>query len=147
MASNEIHEFCSVLNVYLMSRYKYKTPPAYHNIHTVSAGRKLFDLYFRFKVNSCYWRDDTLVIAVIAFNSRRKGNGLNLLEMLSDLPAEFCISKIGIEEANSQSAAFATTFGFKNFSGNNWIIDVVDLRENLNDYPRIRKDKSSTASR
>lgn len=139
MTSNEIHDFCSYLNIYLMNRFKYKTPPASHNHQTVNARRKLFDLYFRFKPNSHFWKPDTLVIARIGFHSTRKGNGTNLLEMLVHLPSKYGVSKIGMEETNEQSTAFVKTFGFTNIAGNHWIIDVIELRRNLNDYVYIIK--------
>ena len=128
MTGYNIETLCKDLNYYLKKKYNYQTNPATCNKRTIDARRKFFKLYFRFRINNYRWEADTLVIANISFYKQRSGNGTDLLKFLVNLAAKYEITKIGIEETNSNSSAFARRFGFKNFNREDWIIGIPDLK-------------------
>lgn len=74
MHSTELLRFKEDLDIYLMNRYGYKKKPSHLGIGpNISATRKAFDLYLRFK--PVRW-SNTLVIARIEFDKTRVGNGI-----------------------------------------------------------------------
>ncbi|MFC1503722.1 GNAT family N-acetyltransferase [Pseudomonadota bacterium] len=131
MPLSDIQCLCKDINQYLMKRFKYKSCPASHNRRTISAYRKQFDLYFRFRPNTEYWQTDSFVIARIGFHETRKGHGTDLLRFIVSRAVTYGIKKIGIETANENSSAFASYYGFSNFSGSHWVVDVSELQDRL----------------
>lgn len=130
-----IHEFCSDLNLFLINQFNYKKPPAKVYLNTITAYRKKVDLYIRFKIETIIWKNDTLVLARIAFEKKQKGNGRKLLSFLVNHAKKYGYQKIGIEQANEASSMFARKYGFQNQSQEkHWIVTVENLENNLKNY-------------
>ncbi len=115
-----------------MQRYNCKTPPATVKQNTISANRKAVELYLRYNKDVVRWDKHTLVIARLSFDQRRKGNGMDLLRFFAQKSREYKYTKIGIEEANANSIAFARKFGFKKQAiEGDWIVGVNELESKL----------------
>lgn len=128
-----IKDFCNDLNQYLVQEFKYKIPPAHIHLDTIDVNRKKVELYIRYKTDTLIWQNDTLVLARLAFETKRKGNGRNLLTFFVNQSEKYGYKKIGLEQTNKYAAAFAQKYGFKNLSENrHWIINVEDLKAELN---------------
>lgn len=128
-----IKDFCNDLNEYLIQEFKYKIPPARIHLNTIDVNRKKVELYIRYKTDTLIWQNDTLVLARLAFETRRKGNGRNLLSYFVNQAEKYDYKKIGLEQTNKYATAFAQKYGFKNLSENrHWIINVEDLKSELN---------------
>ncbi|WP_225548045.1 hypothetical protein [Chromobacterium violaceum] len=115
-----------------MNRYGYKKKPSHLGIGpTISATRKAFDLYLRFK--PVRW-NNTLVIARIEFDKTRTGNGTSLLEVLTMLSEKYHYDSIGIEAALTEEiVSFVKKFGFSKVPNKNddWLIPITTLKQNL----------------
>ncbi len=131
-----IQNFQNDLSSFIKTNFNYKADPTtlgYSN--TLGVNRKRVELYIRFKTICNPWKDDTLVIASIAFQEQRKGNGRKLLSFLVNQAQKYNYEKIGIEQTNEKAINFANKYGFKNVSENkHWIINVSDLKNELNSY-------------
>jgi hypothetical protein len=128
-------EFCEELNLYLMTRYKYKKKHAYiSRRNTIRADRKYFNIYLRFKPHkNIGWGDNCLVIASIGFFKVHCGNGTSFLKFLLDVADKYCFTSIGIETASTEAIfGFATKYEFKDIKdGDNWIAPVNSLKQRL----------------
>ena len=116
--------FCEEFNLYLINRFGYKKKTAYisHDGRTITAKRKLFDLYFRWLPGNSDWGMNTLVVARIHFHQTRVGHGSALINFLVEQAPCYGYQQIAIEYANSNSAAFAQRQGFTNKAGTrDWI--------------------------
>lgn len=126
--------FCERLNLFLMDRFDYKTPPAsWSTISvTVDARRKKFDLYFRFFEEEDYerfWGGKAIVISRIGFQRTRRGHGDSLLKFIVEFAQENNYEAIGIEQANTAAIKnFAKKYGFSRIgTTNNYTIPVDQL--------------------
>lgn len=130
-----IQNFCDDLNVYIQDNFQYKKQPAYVHLDTINVKRKKIELYIRFKPDSLLWKNDTIVLARIGFETQRKGNGHNLLSFLVSQAQKYDYQKIGIEQTNEKARSFAEKYGFKNaMEYEHWIASVEDLKNELNSY-------------
>ncbi len=120
-----------VPHLHLMKRFSYKKKPAYVSMWNITAYRKRFDIYIRYKPSFGCWDKNTLVIARIHFYQTRKGHGASLLKFLCEVAEKYDIAKIAIEQENENSENFAKRYGFQEFVERQWIIDIEVLKNNL----------------
>lgn len=131
MTDCSIDDLCEEFNVYLMNRFGYKRKPATHNRKTITARFKKFDLYFRYRQASGPWDESTFVLARIGFEEVRQGHGTDLVSFIVSISRKYNISRIGIEESNENSSAFAAALGFHEIYKNHWIVETSNLKQLL----------------
>lgn len=125
-----IQQFSEELNLYLQKKFNYKISLAKLGYsQTIVVNQKRVELYLRFKSEMYFWNNDTLVIARIAFEKQRTGNGKDLLIFLANLAQKYNYQKIGIEQANEKATSFAKKYRFQNLSDSHWIINVENLKQ------------------
>jgi len=128
--------FAGDLDVYVRSRYKYKSNAVSVGFaHTVEVRRSTIELYLRFKPRAS-WPNDSIVIARIGFAKQRKGNGTSLLRFLVDAAPQYGIQSIGIEQAigGEEIDGFVRKFGFTQYRNEeSWIVSLKDLKKSLDE--------------
>lgn len=127
---NTIDSFCDELNSFLKDQFEYKRHLTHIRQETISVNRKKIDLYVRYKQKQGYWGEDALVLARIGFDQQKKGHGTSLLKFLVSLADKYQYTKIGIEQANKNSEAFAKKYGFEPSKtlANSYITSVESLK-------------------
>ncbi|KEQ17539.1 hypothetical protein [Endozoicomonas numazuensis] len=132
----EIEKFCDDLNSFLVGRFNYKESLAHADLsNNISAKRKAYDLYLRYKPKPIYWKEDTIVIARIFFHKTKVGSGKSFLKFLVEHSNKYCYKYIAIESMNENSKQFSDKFGFKEYKEpKNAIISIKKLRNILENY-------------
>jgi len=131
-----INKFNKSLSKYLLRRYKtslrgfnYKNLPTY----VCSDENRVFtfpcdiDLMFRFI-------GERLVIARIGFETRRAGNGRDLLRFLSSQSELTGHKYIELESVSKMGRSFGYKYGFSDLGKGNLGISVFALKQNLEMY-------------
>lgn len=123
MKQEDISSYNIELKEYLMKEFNYKRLYCSVCNATLCYNTVKIDLYIRWQPNSKIWKDDTLVIARIGFQEKRKGHGTDLLNFIVSLGDKYNYKKIVIECANDNSSGFARHHGFQQVENtNNWVL-------------------------
>ncbi len=141
-----ISELTADLDHYLRERYGYKKETCSHNYQTVFTRTEKADLYLRFKPET-HFHPNSLVIARLAFQRQRVGEGTAFLRFLTEIAPKHGIEHIAIEQViTDPGTAFAIKFGFKKiFNDFQRTIPVHELKLRLN--AGITNPKSAIAHR
>lgn len=133
--------FANEIDAHYRKRFRYKSPCAYPHHPTVDINRAAVRLYLRFRVGAA-WPAGSVVIAVIQFQNRRRGNGTDLLRKLVEMSTTYGYQNIKVEEVGRDASiqAFVRKFGFTNPSyEKDWIVPVERLRDLLAALPQRSK--------
>lgn len=108
-----VEDFCIELNKYLQKEFDYKIRPArvvWGN--KINARRAKFDLYLRYRPSN----KDSLVIARLFFEEKRKGHATRLLNFICQHAPIHNLKCIVVESPNENSLAFGKK---------NWLYSVI----------------------
>jgi GNAT superfamily N-acetyltransferase len=130
-------QFAEEIDAYCRNRYRYKSRCVYARHPTVDVRRAAIRLYLRFRVGDS-WPVGSVVIAVIEFQTQRRGHGRALLSKLVEMSSTYGYENIEIEQTRKGASiqGFVRKFGFANsFDERNWIVPVDQLRNLLASLP------------
>ncbi|HHQ4446184.1 TPA: hypothetical protein ACSP3U_001330 [Aeromonas hydrophila] len=146
--TSDIHYLCAELDRYLKDRFCYKQKCVLTlkpRTATITAKRKKFDLYFRYKPNNSPWPMNTLVIARIYFLNTHSGNGTDLLCFLLEQSRKLKIKYLAIEQTNENSSLFAINLGFKPMDNSDKCF--IGTVEDISNVIENRKERAFLATK
>ncbi|NMA74558.1 MAG: GNAT family N-acetyltransferase [Bacteroidales bacterium] len=126
---NKYEEIRTVIDGYLMERFKYRLSLVYLTPDNIIVTRRnsRIDLYLRLRQKESLFPPNCLIIARLGFKKERIGHGTHFIRFLLGIAKKCDFKYIGIESVNDKSRAFAEKLGFHSIDSSNYVVSVEDL--------------------